>query len=238
MCACTCTALLQALSSKYLNMSQTDTAYGQLKEKIIAGEFHPGDQIDASTLSEDLGLGRTPVREALLRLQAEGILEIIPKRGVRIVPLSAEDLMDIYQVISLIEIEALRLICETQPDDGELAPLSSAVKHMAITAKSNDREEWALADECFHRQILELCPNRRLHRVGLAHRDLAQRSHFVALRLLTPAQRIASSEQHKKLLELIQARDTGAAVKNHHKQRNRGAKILIDILREHRLTRL
>jgi DNA-binding GntR family transcriptional regulator len=77
---------------------------------IISGEIEPADQIDVKRLIDVLGLGRTPIREALLRLQMEGIVRIVPKRGVQIVLLSADDITEIYQVISAVEIEAVRLL--------------------------------------------------------------------------------------------------------------------------------
>lgn len=226
------------LPTKTKTMSQTDVAYDQLKAKIIAGEFHPGDQVDAIRISEDLGLGRTPVREALLRLQNEGIVKIIPKRGVRILSLSADDLTDIYQVISAVEVEALRLICEAKPPAHKLLPLDDAVRCMAEAASANNREDWAHADERFHRQLLELCPNKRLRDVGITHRDLAQRSHFVALRLLTQDQRAKSAEQHGILLDQIRTGEIATAVESHRRQRARGSDMLVCILREHQLTRL
>jgi DNA-binding GntR family transcriptional regulator len=99
-----------AAEDKAPKMSQMENAYQRLKAMIIAGEINADDQIDATRLVDVLGFGRTPVREALLRLQTEGIVEILPKRGVRIVKLSADDLTEIYQVISAVEIEAVRLL--------------------------------------------------------------------------------------------------------------------------------
>jgi len=219
-------------------MSRTDTAYTRLKDKIISGALPPGEQIDAARLSDDLELGRTPVREALLRLQAEGIVEIIPKRGVRIVSLSADDLTEIYQVISAVEVEAARLLAETKPAMEDLTDLTDAVERMASAARENDREAWALADEAFHRRLLGLNPNWRLRDVGITHRDLAQRSHFVALRMLTPEQRLRSAEQHRELIQLIASGDGAAVAAGHRDQRARGAEMLVTVLREHHLSRL
>jgi DNA-binding GntR family transcriptional regulator len=213
-------------------------AYKKLKSKVIKGEYDPADRIDAATLTDQLGMGRTPVREALLRLQAQGIVEILPKRGVRIVTLSAQDLTDIYQVISTIEVEAVRLLAERKPDMEELAPLVDATAVMRKTAEKQDREGWALADERFHRSLLKLCPNRRLAAVGQHHRDLAQRAHFVALRYLSSDQRLLSVVEHMELVSLISRGDSQTAAKDHASQRKRGAKMLVDILLDHRMSRL
>lgn len=217
--------------------SQTDSAYVCLKNMIISGEIDPADFIDANKLVDALGFGRTPVREALLRLQTEGIVRIVPKRGVRIVTLCADDILEIYQVITAVEIEAVRLLTMTRPSADQLGRLTEACERMIQAAQSDEREEWILADEDFHRALLELNPNRRLRDVGLLHRDLAQRAHFVALRLLRSEQLMKSARQHKRLIKQIKTGDT-AAVAGHQLQRDRGADMLVGVLREYRLMQL
>lgn len=218
--------------------SQSDNAYVRLKSMIISGEIGPADQIDANMLVDVLEFGRTPIREALLRLQLEGIIKIVPKRGVQIVMLSADDITEIYQVISAIEIEAVRLLTMTKPSLEQLDRLTLAAKRMVVAAQTDEREAWVLADEDFHRTLLELNPNRRLRDVGLLHRDLAQRAHFVALRLLRPEQLMKSARQHKKLIKLIAAGDADAVVASHQVQRDNGAEMLVGVLRQYRLTQL
>ena len=218
-------------------LSQTDNAYACLKSMIISGEIGPADHIDANKLVDALGFGRTPVREALLRLQTEGIVRVVPKRGVQIVTLSADDMMEIYQVVSAVEIEAVRLLTMTGPSADQLASLTDANERMIKAAQTDEREEWILADEDLHRALLELNPNQRLRDVGFLHRDLAQRAHFVALRLLRTEQLMKSARQHKKLIKLIKTGDA-AAVASHQLQRDRGANMLVDILRQYRLTQL
>lgn len=230
--------LSEATQVEIRKPSQTDNAYARLKSMIISGEIGPADQIDANKLVDVLGFGRTPIREALLRLQIEGIIRIVPKRGVQIVMLSADDITEIYQIISAVEIEAVRLLTTTKPSAGELTRLTAASDRMIIAAETDEREAWVLADEEFHRTLLELNPNRRLCDIGLLHRDLAQRAHFVALRLLRPEQFMKSARQHKKLIKLITAGDADAVVASHQLQRDRGAKMLVDVLRQYRLMQL
>jgi DNA-binding GntR family transcriptional regulator len=217
--------------------SQTDNAYVCLKRMIISGEIDPSEQIDANKLVDVLGCGRTPVREALLRLQIEGIVRVVPKRGVQIVMLSADDITEIYQVISAVEIEAVRLLTMAAPAITQLDKLTVASDRMIKAAQGDKRDQWIQADEDFHRTLLELNPNRRLRDVGLLHRDLAQRAHFVALRLLRSEHLLKSARQHKKLIKLITTGDT-AAVASHQLQRDRGAKMLVDVLRQYRLKQL
>ena len=218
--------------------SQTDRAYARLKAMILAGKIGPTDQIDANRLIEVLSLGRTPIREALLRLQMEGIVRIVPKRGVQIVTLSANDIKEIYEVISAIEVAAVRILTESQPAMADLEPLIAASNRMIAAGEEDDREQWIAADEAFHRALLELNSNKRLRDVGLTHRDLAQRAHFVALRLLRPAQIVQSARQHKRLIKLIASGQSAAAAESHQVQRNKGAGMLVDVLRKYGLTQL
>jgi DNA-binding GntR family transcriptional regulator len=219
-------------------VSQTDGAYLRLKTMIISGEIDPGDQIDANRLIDVLEFGRTPIREALLRLQTEGIVKIVPKRGVQIIKLSGDDLKQIYEVITAVEIEAVRLLTMQGPSSDQLGKLYDAAEHMLSAAEADRREAWILSDEAFHRGLLELNPNKRIRDVGLLHRDLAQRAHFVAIRLLQPACLIKSARQHRKLIDLIVDCDVDKAVAEHQAQRHRGAKMLVDVLRQYRLSQL
>lgn len=219
-------------------VSQTGGAYLRLKAMIISGEIDPADQIDANSLVDVLEFGRTPIREALLRLQTEGIVKIVPKRGVQIVKLSADDLTEIYQVISAVEIEAVRLLTMQRPSIDQLGKLVGAAERMIMAAATDQREAWILSDEAFHRGLLALNPNNRLRDVGLLHRDLAQRAHFVALRLLQPDCLLTSAKQHRKLIDLIAGGSVDKAVADHQAQRHRGAKMLVDVLRQYRLSQL
>lgn len=219
-------------------LSQTDRAYHRLRAMIVSGEVGPADRIDANRLVEALGFGRTPVREALLRLQTEGVVRIVPKRGVEVVTLSAEDLTEIYQVISAAEIEAVRLLAMTAPPAERLGSLFDAVDRMQAAVEADAREDWIQADEAFHRALLELNPNRRLRDLGLLHRDLAQRAHFVALRLLDRGELARSTRRHRKLIDRIVSGDAARAVDRHRLQRDRGARMLVATLRAFRLDRL
>lgn len=219
-------------------VSRTESAYALLKGMILSGELGPADLIDANSLTDTLALGRTPVREALQRLQTEGIVRIIPKRGVRIVTLTADELMEIYQVISALELEAVSLLAACEEKSAALDDLMSKADDMIEAAESDDRDRWILADEAFHRALLEHNPNRRLRDAGLLHRDLVQRAHFVALRLLDQPNLLKSAQEHKRMIGLLASGNTEGAVENHRQQRGQGAKMLVGVVRNFRLTQL
>ena len=87
-----------------------DEAYGALKDAILANEYPPGHQVSAQELALRFGMSRTPVQEAALRLQQEGLVEILPKRGIRIRALSSEDIAENYDVVIAIEAGAAERI--------------------------------------------------------------------------------------------------------------------------------
>lgn len=219
-------------------ISRTQSAYGLLKGMILSGAIDPADLINANSLTDTLQMGRTPVREALLRLQTEGIVRIAPKRGVQIVTLTADELMEIYQVVSALELEAVLLLAACRDKSEALADLLFKADEMIAAAQADDRERWILADEAFHRALLEHNPNQRLRNAGLLHRDLAQRAHFVALRLLDRSKLLNSALEHKQMVELLTSGDTDAAVENHRLQRARGAEMLVAVVRQYRLSQL
>ncbi len=205
---------------------------------ILSGQLGPAEQIDANILTETLETGRTPVREALQRLQTQGIVRIVPKRGVQIVTLTADELMEIYQVVSALEIEAVRLLATSNISPGGLADLTKHADALIAVEKTEDREAWILADDAFHRALLRNNPNRRLLDAGMLHRDLAQRAHFVASRMLDQPNFRKSALAHQDLIRLIAKGDVEAACANHQTQRQRGAELLVSVVRRFGLKQL
>lgn len=140
-----------------------DQAYDALREAILDNEYPPGHQVSAQELAERFGMSRTPVQEAALRLQQEGLVEIVPKRGIRIRALSLEDIAEIYAVIIAVEASAAEIIA-TQ-DDAQRAAAADALEaeneRMASALKTGDLEARSTADAAFHRLLVERSGNRR-----------------------------------------------------------------------------
>lgn len=218
--------------------SLTDRAYAYLKAEIISGRVPAGALLDAKALADTMGVSRTPVREALLRLANEGVVEVNARRGIRVVTLTAADLQAIYEVITALEIEAVHRLTAAGSDRERLAPLTEQLVRMRVATEDGDGEAWNLADEGFHRCLLDLCGNDRLAEAGRRYRDMAQRAHFVALRLVPLEEKSRSNESHADLIRTIRSGDAEAAQRMHRVQRNRGSKLLVDVLREIKLGHL
>jgi DNA-binding GntR family transcriptional regulator len=202
-----------------------ETAYRVLKHRIIRNELTAGAEINDGAVAAELGISRTPVREAILRLSNEGLVEVVPRRAIRVVPISLADMKDMYQLLTALEVFAVELLAAAHPSEDYVRPLREAVRDLAHAVKIDDRDAWVDADERFHRGLLTLCGNRQIAQVGLSFRDRVLRAHVVALRL-RPQPR-ASVRVHGELVDLIVAGDVAGARRNHLKQRvNAGGEAL------------
>jgi DNA-binding GntR family transcriptional regulator len=216
----------------------SDLAYETIKVWIQTARVSPGGLIDEADAAKQLSMGRTPVREALLRLQAEGYIEIGRGKGIRVLPLSTADMRQIYQVISGLEVVAVSLLARRQPSRKDLHTLIEATSEMQRAARDGAIDLWGEADERFHRELLWLSGNPKLHAVGSHLRDLAKRAHMVAVRLQTDAYRSRSTANHRALIKAVLSGDAEGAAAHHLEQRERGENALVGIVEKFNLMSL
>jgi DNA-binding GntR family transcriptional regulator len=216
----------------------SDTAYAKIKAWILNGKIAPNSLIDERKTAERLGISRTPVREALLRLQTENLVEIARGKGIRVLALSSPDMREIYQVITGLEILAVYLLTSRRPARRDLEPLFQTVTDMEAASKSDDGEAWGDADEAFHRGIVGLSRNGRLAQAAIQLRDSSRRAHLVAVRLQPAGYRKASEKYHRDLLKLILEGDPLRALASHLEQRLRGEEALVSIVEKFNLRNL
>ncbi|HWL71364.1 MAG TPA: GntR family transcriptional regulator [Geminicoccus sp.] len=200
--------------------SLVDRAYAWIKHQILTDVLPAGEIIDDSAIAQRLGVSRTPVRDAIRLLHAQGYLEVLPRKATRVAFLRVSDMRHVYQLITALEVEAVALIAGQRLGETGLAPLREAVAAMReVDAAAGQLADWHSADERFHRGLLQLCGNPWIARVGLEHRDFVQRAHLVALRLRNVTS--TSTAVHAELVDLLAAGDVAAATANHLAQRNR-----------------
>ena len=113
-------------------------------------------------------MSRTPVHEALIRLQSEGLVKVLPKRGVLVCAISPEDMREIYDVIIACESTAAELLAALPESErqAKAAALEALNTSMGIALRQNDRLAWARADDAFHRLLMASCGNSRLARIA------------------------------------------------------------------------
>ncbi len=206
----------------------SDKAYERLRERIFANELPPGYRALEEELARRLRMSRTPLHEALIRLQNEGLVRLEPRRGVTVLAVSVADMREIYGVVTAVETAAVELLAALRPDDQALAPLEQAVVGMERALAGDDLVQWAHADERFHRALLELCGNRRLAEIGLRFRDQVRRVRMITLGARPKP--VASTEAHRATFEAIRAGDAERARELHRAQRVRGSRQMTDLL--------
>lgn len=216
--------------------SLVDRAYGEIKRRILGNFYPPNLKVLEQELAHQLGVSRTPVREALIRLEREGLVEILPRRGMRVVPVSPEDMREIYELLTCLESWAAGALAERRPSEADIRPLVDAVEDMDLALKDGDLGAWAEADERFHRLLLELAGNRRLTRMALTVFDQVHRARMVTLRM-RPLPR-QSNQDHRAVVEAILAGDSRQAYDLHRRHRERAMKLLTEILGRYNLSEL
>ena len=207
--------------------SRVSDAYNAIRSRILDNIYPPGHQVLESALALELGLSRTPVREALIRLANEGLVEIIPRHGMRVLPVSPADMRDIYVVLTALESAAAEILALRRPGETELRPLVDATRDMARALKSSDLDAWAAADERFHQRLVELAGNRTLIDAVARVGDRVHRARMFTLRLRPKP--VNSTREHMAMLERIRAGDAKGAVEVNRAHRERATRELLAI---------
>lgn len=215
-------------------LTQTERAYRALKQRILDNKLPAGTQLLEQEAAALLDMSRTPVREAMIRMANEGLVEVRPRHGMRVVPISPEDMREIYEVLTALESEAAYLLAQRGCDEADLGRLDACVAEMDAALAASDRDAWAAADERFHRLLVDLTGNRRLAAAVASHWDQSHRARMTTLRLREPPER--SNADHAALVNAIRAGKPALAREVHHDHRARSGAMLIALLERHNLT--
>ena len=210
------------------SLTAAESAYRRVKAMVLDNALPPHSQWLEAELALQLGMSRTPVREAMLRLAQEGLVAVTPRHGMRVLPLSAGDMRDIYDVLESLEPKAAELLARRGVGADLLAPLHAACDAMEAALATGDRLAWAGADEAFHRHLLDQCGNRRLAAMVMQVWDQSHRARMVTLNLRPlPA---ASTAEHRAMLVAIAAGDGDRARELFRLHRRRGGAELIALI--------
>lgn len=128
-----------------------------LRQRIFRRELEPGSWIDELKLAEEYGISRTPLREALKVLAAEGLVTMKVRRGAYVTEVSEKDLADVYHLLALLESDAAGVVAARASDE-ELASLQAL--HQELEAAAGERDRFFALNEQFHMRVLELARNR------------------------------------------------------------------------------
>lgn len=179
-----------------------------LRTRILSGELETGTVYSATALAAELGVSPTPIREAMLDLANDGLVEVAPNKGYRVTAPTEQDLNEIAELRLLIEVPVLESVVELAGDD-ELDRLDAAVEACAAAAAKGDLSGFLLADREFHLGLLEHSGNSRLRRLVAALRD---QTRLVGLKDLADSGQLGeSAAEHRAILEAVKARDAKRA---------------------------
>ncbi|MEM7471756.1 MAG: GntR family transcriptional regulator [Pseudomonadota bacterium] len=216
--------------------SSSSQALERLRELIFSGQLGAGSDHLESELAESLGMSRTPVREALLVLEGQGLVDVRPRKGVRIRPLSPTDMAEIYDILTELESLAAANAAEAGYDRAALEPLEQIINQMEMALEQNDRGAWARADDAFHAELVRLGGNSRIEGIAQMMSDQVRRARLVTLHMRPVPTR--SNEDHRAVLTAIRKGDADTAARVHHAHRSAAKKVIVELLETHHLNSL
>jgi len=178
-----------------------------LRAALVTGQMGPGQVYSAPALAEQFGVSATPVREAMLDLVKEGLIEAVPNKGFRVVELTDRDLDQLTEVRTLVEIPPVVALAGAVPE-GDQARLRAIAEEIEVAAAARDLVAYIDADRRFHQMLLGLTGNAHLVRVVL---DLRDRTRLFGLaRLAETGELVASAREHITLLDRLVAGDAAS----------------------------
>jgi DNA-binding GntR family transcriptional regulator len=188
------------------HLSLRDQVLVELRRRIVDAQYLPGERLTEERLAADFGVSRNPVREALRVVEAEGFVEVQPRRGAVVATPDGETMRDLFAVRALVEPLAARLAAGRAHDD-ELTSLRALLDQARLATETDDFDRVAELNSALHARVVELSGN-----VWLAQLSLAMQRHVHWVFRLGAASRAAHSwKEHVRLVEALEAHDPDAA---------------------------
>ena len=213
-----------------------DKAYRELRARILDNSMPSGEQYTEEELAAMLQMSRTPTREAMLRLAGEGLVEVRPRHGMRIKPVSQVDMREIYEVLTALESTAAALAAVRSDQGDSVALLRASIRDMDAALERDDLAAWAAADERFHTLLVEAAGNSRLTELVQTYVGQSHRVRMLTLRLRPKP--VMSNRDHEAVVDAVAAHDARRARELHFAHREQSGRMLVELLASHGLTRL
>lgn len=184
--------------------------FHRLREDILSGKYKEGDELKEVAIGEELGVSRTPVREAFRQLELEGLIQIIPNKGAYVTGITEKDVKDIYMIRSLLEGLCARWACEHITDE-QMEEMEENIYLSKFHAQKGHLEQLAELDNRFHEILYEACDSKMLeHQL----RDFHEYVLRVRKKTLSNVNRgPKSNEEHEQIMMAIKAKDADKAEK-------------------------
>ena len=204
-----------------------DVVFKKLRQEILLGELAPGERLMEIHLAQRLGVSRTPIREAIRKLELEGLVTMIPRRGAEVAQISEKNLEDVLEVRTALERLAVRLACERITPE-QTAVLREAADRFAAATKTDQLIELAETDEAFHAAIYEATGNDRL--VQMLNNIKDQMYRYRVEYLKDEKSHALLIDEHRTLCELLEKRDKDAAARMMQQHISRQEAYILEML--------
>lgn len=187
-----------------------DVVFKTLREAILKGNLAPGERLMEIQLANQLGVSRTPIREAIRKLELEGLVLMIPRRGAEVARITEKDLKDVLEVRTSLEELAISLACERISDEAVRA-LKTALENFKTALNEGDVTKIAESDVAFHDIIFSATDNARLIQIVNNLREQMYRYRLEYLKDYTTHDRLY--KEHEQIVGAIESRDKDRARK-------------------------
>jgi DNA-binding GntR family transcriptional regulator len=181
-----------------------ELVFESLREAIISGALPPSERLMEIQLAEEMGVSRTPVREAIRKLELEGLVVMIPRKGAYVAGMSIKDIVDVFEIRGALEGLAAELASERVTDE-ELESMERYLVKISEEIESGDLSMVVETDTDFHTLIYKASRNARLSQIISNLREQIQR--FRTTSLSFPGRMKIALEEHRKIVEAISSRD-------------------------------
>ena len=181
-----------------------DVVFYTLRQAILKGELKPGERLMEMQLANQLGVSRTPIREAIRKLELEGLVLMIPRRGAVVAKITEKDLRDVLEVRTSLEKLAIELACDRMSDE-TIPELNRALDAFKEALKKEDLTAQAERDEQFHDVIFKSTDNQRLIQMLNNLREQMYRYRLEYLKDASSHDRLA--REHEAIIDALKARD-------------------------------
>ena len=206
-------ASLSVISPVEVPRPLPDVVYHWLREQILIGELLPGTEIRQEVLARQFGTSRIPIREALSRLQAEGLIILRPRRGFAVTSLNQSEIIEIFELRMAVEEHAMRIATKerTPTDVSEVEALVEAMEAPAEAPSLRYLQQWMSTNRHFHTRLIECAHRKRVSEVALNLRDAIEP--YMRIEANFNRQVGYANVEHRKIFEAFKRKDSEAAAR-------------------------
>jgi DNA-binding GntR family transcriptional regulator len=222
--------LLTANVSAVIPRSLPDTIYSALREAVLSGVYHPGQALRQEALAKQFQASRVPVREALKRLEAEGLVVLKPRRGFVVTSLEINEIEEVFQLRMVLEEHAayVATVTRTESDVVEVGTLLEALDNTPID-DAKGIAQWASLNRQFHSRLIASSGRQHLGKITKMLRDMVET--YVRVEVSMTGDLNRAQSEHHQIFEAFRARDAATAGKLSREHCGNTAERLIKALR-------